>query len=389
MEGRNVYLDHNATTPLHPEVREEMVKSFEYFGNPSSLHTPGRKARIAVDEARERIAGFIGADKPGEVYFTSCGSEGNNTVLNNALDRVLSDSTKRSEFVTTEIEHPCITKSIDHIIAGGMFVKSCPVDGKTRVDKEIFEEIISSDVYMVSVMSANNETGTIQDIGHFSKRAHEYGALFHTDAVQALGKIPFNVKECDLDYATFSAHKIYGPKGVGALYVKEGVPAIPFILGGHQERSKRAGTENISGILGFAKAVEMREKEMEEEAERLNQIKEWFKRELSSGIDRISFNGDQEFSLPGTLNVSFEGAEGEALLLYLDFTGISVSTGSACASGSLSPSYVLTASGLSPELAHGSVRFSMGRDTTKDDMEYTVERLTELVEKIRSISSIN
>ncbi|HED31797.1 MAG TPA: aminotransferase class V-fold PLP-dependent enzyme, partial [Prosthecochloris aestuarii] len=243
------------------------------------------------------------------------------------------------------------------------------------------------DVGLVSVMTANNEIGTIQDIAEISRLAHEAGALVHTDAVQAFGKIPLNVDDLGVDFLTMSAHKIYGPKGIGALYVRKGTPYCPFIRGGHQEKGRRAGTENTLGIMGLAKAVEMRALEMEDESVRLKQMKEVLKNGIAEKIDDVEFNGHPELSMYNTLNVSFPGAEGEAILLYLDLAGISVSTGSACASGSLDPSHVLLATGASAERAHGSIRISMGRDTTMEHIDYVLDVLPGVISKIRSMST--
>jgi cysteine desulfurase len=262
------------------------------------------------------------------------------------------------------------------------------VDPLGRIDMGKLEERLKEKPALVSVMTATNEIGTIQDIAAVAALCRAHGSLFHTDAVQAVGKIPMNVRELGIDNCSFSAHKIYGPKGVGALYVRKGAPFCPSIRGGHQERGRRAGTENTLGIVGFGKAVEMRVKEMAAEEKRLREFKEFLKEGISKNIPDIAFNGDPVHSLPGTLNVSFSGAEGEAILLYLDLQGIAVSTGSACASGSLDPSHVLIATGISAERAHGSIRISMGRETTREDLVYFLEKLIETIARVRKISSV-
>jgi cysteine desulfurase len=261
------------------------------------------------------------------------------------------------------------------------------VDKDGKLDLDNLGHVISDKTGLVSVMTANNEIGTIQDIKTIAKMVHAKDALFHTDAVQAVGKIPIDVRELDVDFLTFSGHKIYGPKGVGAIYVKKGVPFCPYIHGGHQERGRRAGTENTLGIIGFAKAVEMRKSEMLTETKKLLQLKARLKAGIEKNIPDIKFNGHPTDCLPGTLNVSFEGTEGEAILLYLDMEGIAVSTGSACASGSLDPSHVLLAIGLAAEFAHSSIRMSLGRDNTEKDVDYTVAKMAQVVKRVRSIST--
>lgn len=390
MEQRTVYLDHNATTPLHPEVKKTLIEAMDNFGNPSSLHQFGRYSRTRVEQARERIAGFIGAE-PEEIIFVGSGSEANNTVLSAVTcqpDKQCNICHHKASVITTSIEHPCILESAKCLRERGTLVDFLDVDEQGKVDPDQYRQILGRNTGLVSVMMANNETGTIQDIRTLAEIAHQHGALFHTDSVQAVGKIPVDVKELNVDFLSLSAHKIYGPKGIGVLYVKKGVNFCPLIRGGHQERGRRAGTENTLGIIGLGKAIEMREIEMEEEAKRLLGLKKLMKDGFSAGIPDIEFVGHQEDSLPGTLNVSFAGAEGEAILLYLDLEGIAVSTGSACASGSLNPSHVLLAMGLEAERAHGSIRISMGRETTREDVEYVVNKMESVIDKIRSMSTV-
>jgi len=394
LRKRTVYLDHNATTPLHPEVKKTLIKSMKAFGNPSSLHKFGREARALVEKAREEIASFIGAQHE-EIIFVGSGSEANNSVVNILYCPAWKGCVgqgglaKKRRIITTKIEHPCVLESVACVEAAGIGVTYLEVDGYGKIKLEQFkEELGKGDVALVSVMMANNEIGTIQDIKGICEITHQHGALFHTDAVQAVGKLPVDVAELGVDYLSFSAHKIYGPKGIGCLYIRKGAPFCPFIRGGHQERGRRAGTENTLGIIGFAKAIQMRRLEMQAETRRLLSLKKRLRDGIVKNIADVSFNGHPEDSLAGTLNVSFAAAEGEAILLYLDMEGIAVSTGSACASGSLEPSHVLLAAGTPQEKAHGSIRISMGRDTTKDDMDYVIGRLTGVIRKVRGISSV-
>lgn len=392
MSARRIYLDHNATTPLHPEVKKVMTESMEIFGNPSSMHSYGRKARAFVEQARESLASFIGAS-PEEIIFVGSGSEANNTVLSifpcsHAHECSCSYSCG-SDIITTSIEHPCVLETSKCLQERGLNVNFLKVDKYGKVDPEELRGLMGTGkgVGLVSVMMANNEIGTIEDVKELAEIAHAEGALFHTDAVQAVGKVPVNVKELDVDFLTLSAHKIYGPKGVGALYIKKGIPFCALIHGGHQEKGRRAGTENTLGIIGLGKAIEMRAKEMEEEQKSLLKLKTKLKAGIEKSIPDIHFNGHPTDCLASTLNVSFDGAEGEAILLYLDLEGIAVSTGSACASGSLDPSHVLLATGVSAEIAHGSVRMSLGRGTQEEDIDYVLEKLPEVIKKIRNMST--
>lgn len=389
MKPGRIYLDNNATTPLHPDVKKALKGAFENFGNASSLHKFGRQAKNALDKARIRIAEFINS-KPDEIIFVGSGSEANNTVLNMVSccsSRCDIKCEGRHQTIISVIEHPCILETSKCIQQKGAPVIHIGVDKYGKLDIGQLKDKISGKTTLVSIMMANNEIGTIQDIKKIAKIAHSHGALFHTDAVQAVGKIPVDVKSLDVDFLSFSAHKIYGPKGVGALYVREGIPFCPFIMGGHQERGRRAGTENTLGIVGMAAAIEARSREMYPEAERLVKLKARLRNFIGEEIPGVCFNGHPEDSLPGTLNVSFNGAEGEAVLLYLDIEGIAVSTGSACASGSLDPSHVLLATGIGAEKAHGAIRFSLGRETTDSDIDYVIGKLPEVIKKVRDMSS--
>ncbi|MDY0226886.1 MAG: aminotransferase class V-fold PLP-dependent enzyme [Desulfomicrobium apsheronum] len=389
MENRTVYFDNNATTPLHPGVKEALIEGLEIFGNPSSMHGFGREARERIEDAREKVASFIGADAD-EILFVGSGSEANNTVLS----LLHCDSTRcscalsgRSGLVTTVIEHPCVLNTARDLGRKSHDITYLSVDKYGRIDLEELRRAVTDKVGMVSIMMANNEIGTIQDIKAAARIAHEGGALFHTDAVQSVGKIPVDVRDLDVDFLTISAHKLYGPKGIGALYVKKGAPYCPLILGGHQEGGRRAGTENSLGIIGMGKAMELRGIEMEEEEKRLLELKNILKAGIAEAIPDALFMGHPEHCLPGTLSVSFAGAEGEAILLYLDLVGIAVSTGSACASGSLDPSHVIMATGVPVENAHGSVRISLGRENTLEDVHYMLHHLPIIIDRIRTMST--
>ncbi|MBN2121205.1 MAG: cysteine desulfurase [Candidatus Omnitrophica bacterium] len=386
---RRIYFDHNATTPLHPEVIKTMTEVMPAFGNPSSLHSFGRKVRQLVEEARQQVSSFIGAN-PDDIIFVGSGSEANNTVLSiftcPSMQCML-QSQARTEIITTKIEHPCILETCKCLVDRGTTISYLDVDRYGKIDIEQLKSTITAKTGLVSVMMANNEIGTIQDIKAISQVVRSKGVLFHTDAVQAVGKVPVDVKDLDVDFLSLSGHKIYGPKGIGALYVKKGVPFCPLIRGGHQEKGRRAGTENTLGIIGLGKAIEMRRLEMKAEEARLLELKAVLKKGIQEKIPDIQFNGHPTDCLAGTLNVSFQGAEGEAILLYLDLEGIAVSTGSACASGSLDPSHVLLATGIPAEQAHGSIRLSLGRASTKEEVEYVLDKFPSVIKKIRSMST--
>ena len=389
MEQKLGYLDHNATTPLHPEVKAAMAEAMEVFGNPSSLHNFGRPARDLVDVARERAASLVGA-QPEDLVFVGSGSEANNTVLSVTACQAgpcTSCGGAGTEIITTRIEHPCVLESAKCLLDRGTHVTFLDVDEHGKVDPGQLRESISERTRLVSIMMANNEIGTIQDIKELCRIAHEKNALFHTDAVQGVGKIPVDVKDLDVDFLSFSAHKLYGPKGVGALYVKPRVPFCPLVHGGHQEKGRRAGTENTIGIVGFGKAAEMRGLELIDEAPRLFALKQRLRQGIAERIPDVWFNGHPTDCVPNTLNVSFDGVEGEALLLYLDLEGIAVSTGSACASGSLDPSHVLLATGIPVERAHGSLRISLGRQNTEEEIDYVLDVLPKIIEKTRRMST--
>jgi len=390
MPERQIYMDNNATTPLHPEVKKALIDAMGVFGNPSSLHGPGREARQLVEAARERTASFIGAS-PEEVMFVGSGSEANNTVISALTcqrERCAYHREGLNEIIITTIEHPCVLETSKCLQERGVKVSYLDVDRYGKVSLEQLREAVTDRTGLVSVMMANNEIGTIQDIKKIAEIVHQKGVLFHTDAVQAVGKIPVDVQELGVDFLTLSGHKMYGPKGIGALYVRKGAPFCPLIRGGHQERGRRAGTENTLGIIGLGKAIEMRSQEMEEEERRLLELKATLKKGIEENIFDVQFIGHPTDCLPGTLNVSFDGAEGEAIILYLDLEGIAVSTGSACASGSLDPSHVILATGLPAECAHSSIRISMGRENTMEDVEYVIDSLPGVIGRLRDMSTV-
>ncbi|MFP4548243.1 MAG: cysteine desulfurase family protein [Fidelibacterota bacterium] len=390
MSSKRIYLDHNATTPLHPEVKKYMIEKMDLFGNPSSMHEYGRETRREVEKNRKVIADFINA-KPDEIVFMSSGSEANNSVLSLSACPLKScniEGLMKPRMITSTIEHPAVLETVKCLSGKSAEVAYVEVDSDGKINMEQLEEELKKEqALLVSVMMANNEIGTIQNIKKIAELTHKYNAFFHTDAVQAAGKIPIDVRELGIDFLTMSAHKIYGPKGIGALYIREGVPFCPLIYGGHQEDGRRAGTENSLGISGFGKAIEMRQKEMESEKERLLKLKNKLKNGIMEKLTHVKIVGHEQDCIPGTLNLSFEGVEGESILLYMDLAGISVSTGSACSSGSLEPSHVILATGLDDEFAHGSIRFSLGRDTTEDEIDYVIKTVPEIIEKLRKMST--
>jgi len=385
----HIYLDHNATTPLSRAVTLAVAKNEWLFGNASSMHRRGREARAAVEEARAQVAGLINAASE-EIVFTAGGSESNNTVLRTLLDPPDGSifARERTGLVTSVIEHPCILKAAEHLEGKGLPVSRVGVDVHGYVNFQELLEMLNSSTGLVSVMAANNEIGTVQDIAAIASLAHEAGALFHTDAVQAVGKIPVDVKAMGIDYLSLSGHKIYGPKGVGALYVRKGAPVSPLIHGGHQEHGVRAGTYNTAGIIGLGVAAQEAAEGLRKNSSREAGLRDRLLKSIRARIPGIRVNGDPKNGLPNTINISFSGAEGEAILLYLDMEGVEVSTGSACATGSLEPSYVLIATGLGTELAHGSIRFSLGRSTSERDIDYVGDVLETIIAKIRAMSTL-
>ncbi|MDR3365187.1 MAG: cysteine desulfurase NifS [Clostridiales Family XIII bacterium] len=385
-ENRQVYLDYSATTPVKREVLDAMLPYFtENFGNPSSLYTVGQKSKDAIRTARDQVAGLIGA-QPSEIFFTSSGTEADNWAV---IGAAMWKRGKGKHVITSAIEHHALLHSGDHLEKEGFDVTYLPVDAQGFVRPDDLEKAIRDDTTVVSIMFANNEIGTIQPIAELCRIARAHGVLFHTDAVQALGNVPIDVNGLGVDMLSMSGHKIYGPKGVGALYVRKGVNLPAYMQGGAQESGKRAGTENLTGIVGFGKAAELSGQNLEKHIAGLRGLRDYLLEKIRAEISDIRVNGSLESRLPGNLNVTFKYIEGEAILLLLDMAGIAVSTGSACSSASLTPSHVLDAIGVPVEEIHGSIRFTVGDFTTKEDIDYTVEALKTAVSKLRGISSLS
>lgn len=385
VKNRLVYMDNNATTPMAAEVVNALsYVENEVYGNASSMHLFGRTASTLVEKARKSVATMLDC-LPEEIIFTSGASESNNTVFMIAEDLIRRGKGKR--ILISSIEHPSIISVAGYLRGHGVFVDTVPVDKEGRVILSELKKMITDDVVLVSVMTANNETGTIQDVEKISAMAHEKGALFHTDATQAIGKLPVSCRNINADYLSLSGHKFYGPKGVGVLYIKKGAPFVPFVHGGEQENGRRAGTYNTASIYGIGVAAELAVKNLEEERIRLWEMREHLREGIIRLIPDVVINGSEKNCLPGTLNVSFPRAEGESILLMLDMKGVAVSTGSACATGSLEPSYVLLASGLDVELAHGSIRFSLGRYNSMEDVDYVLQVLPPIISNLRALST--
>ncbi len=380
-----VYMDNNATTPLHPEVKKVFIESLDAYGNASGLYNQGQEAKRAIQEARAKVASFIGA-APHEVIFTGSGTEANNSVIHSIYCNAQINNKKH--IITMAIEHPAVMETARFYQKKGLEVTFLPVDAYGQVDPVEVRKAIKPDTALISIMYANNEIGTIQPVREIAEIAHENEIYFHTDAVQAAGKLPLNVNELKADFITMSAHKIYGPKGVGVLYIRDKTKFCPFIYGGHHEYSRRAGTENTPAIIAAARAFELSGNELLTGHERLLALKQRLKHGLLKKVPDISFNGHPEASLPNTLNVTFDYVEGESILLHADFEGIALSTGSACSTGSLEPSHVIMALGVEPEKAHGSVRFSMGRENTAEDVDYVLEKLPPIIERLRKMSPL-
>ena len=382
MEKR-VYLDSAATTYVTNEVLTEMMPCYNiFFGNSNSIHGFGREAQGIVDRARDRIAKTINA-KSEEIYFTSGGTESDNWAIKGIAHAYAS---KGKHIITSQIEHPAVLESCKALEKEGFEVTYLPVDKFGVVSLAALLHAIRKDTILISIMAVNNEVGTIQNIKAIGKTARENNILFHTDAVQAYGSLKLDVEDMCIDLMSISAHKIYGPKGVGALYVRKGVKIANLVNGGHQERSKRGGTVNVPAVAGFGKAAEINARDMAVNNQRMKSLREYFLRKLTETIPYVIVNGHPHQKVQSILNVSFELIEGEATLLMLDFEGIAVSTGSACTSGALEKSHVLAAMGVEDEIANGAIRFSFSRSTSKADLDYTVEKLAEVVEKLRKIS---
>lgn len=382
---RQVYLDYSATTPVKKEVLEEMLPYFtEKYGNPSSLYGLGLKAKSDVNQARAKVARLIGTDER-EIYFTSGGTESDNWAV---IGTARAKKSKGNHIITTKIEHHALLHTCGFLEKEGFEVTYLNVDGEGFISLDELENAITEKTILISIMFANNEIGTIQPVKEIAEIAKKHGIWFHTDAVQAVGNVPVNVKELGIDMLSMSAHKIYGPKGIGALYIRKGVVIPNFMNGGAQENKRRAGTENTPGIVGFGKAAELAEVNLEEHIKRITELRNYFAGQITSKIPEVEINGSMEYRLPGNINFLFNYIEGEAMLLLMDSRGISASTGSACSSASLTPSHVLKALNLPHEKIHSSIRFTIGDFTTREDLDYAVEEIAKIVEKLRSISPI-
>ena len=382
---RRIFLDHAATTPTRPEALNAMLPYFaDSFGNPSSIYSQGQEAKGAVEEARTKVAELIGA-RSEEIVFTSGGTEADNLALKGLA---YASEHKGNHIITTSIEHHAVLEACKFLERRGLEITYLPVDKHGLVDPDDVKKAITDKTILISVMQANNEVGTIEPVEEIGKIAQEAGVHFHSDAVQTVAHIPMNVDELEVDLLSISGHKLYGPKGVGALYVRKGTKLVSLIHGGEQERRRRAGTENVPAIVGLGKAVELAGQEMGKEAERLARLRDKLIEGLEKKIDHICLNGHPTRRLPNNVNISIDFVEGESILLNLDLEGICASTGSACSSASLEPSHVLLALGLSPEQAHGSLRFTLGRDNTQADVERVLEVLPGIVAKLRAMSPL-
>ena len=378
-------MDYAATTPTSPEVLDAMRPyMLEDFGNPSSIHSFGREAKKALDDARGKVASLLSV-APEEIVFTSGGSESTNLAIKGCAT---ANAKRGRHIITSSIEHHACLDAVKYLARNGFEATYLPVDGDGVIDLNALRAAIRDDTVLVSVIHASNEVGTIQPVKETIEIAHEKGALVHLDSVQTVGAIPVNIRELGADLVSMSAHKFYGPKGVGALYVRKGVRITPLIHGGPHEKKRRAGTQNVAGAVGMAKALELAVEQMDQEVPRLTRLREKMIDAILSRIDHVRINGHRTRRLPNNVNVSIEYVEGEAILLNLDVKGIAVSSGSACSSESLSPSHVLLAMGVPPEVAHGSLRLSMGRGTTEDDVDYVVEALVDIVAKLRQMSPL-
>ena len=382
---RKIYFDHSATTPVDPQVVEAMVSFMsEKFGNASSIHSFGREAKVALEDARESIADFCGAHA-NEIYFTSGGTEADNMAIL-GVARQLGEQEKH--VITSKIEHHAVLHTCEYLEKQGFDVTYLKPDKFGEIHADKIAEAIRDDTILITIMHANNEVGTINSIENIGEIAREQGVLFHIDAVQTFGKLPINLSNLNVDLLSMSGHKIYGPKGVGALYVRKGVKLQQIAFGGAHERNKRPGTENVPGIIGLAKAVEVCKNSMAEEEKRIGNLRDLLFQKLIKKIPQVYLNGHPDHRLAGLLNLSFQSIEGEALLLSLDLKGVAGSSGSACTSGSVDSSHVLSAMGVKPELAQSSIRFSLGRNNTIEDVEYTAEILPEIVERLRQMSPL-
>lgn len=382
---KQIYFDNSATTKLDKKVLEEMIPYLtENYGNPSSIYKIGRENRKAVEEAREKVAKALNAN-PNEIYFTAGGSESDNTAIKGIA---YANKEKGNHIITSKIEHPAVLETCKQLEKEGFEVSYIGVDENGILNLEELKNEIKSTTILITIMFANNEIGTIQPIEEIGRIAKENNVLFHTDSVQAVGSVKIDVQKLNIDALSLSAHKFYGPKGIGALYVRKGVKFDKLIRGGHQERNKRAGTENVAGIVGLGKAIELAYEELEEHNRKIKELRDYYVEEVKERIPYIKINGDMEKRLPGNSNISFRFIEGESLLLNLDLKGICASSGSACTSGSLDPSHVLLSIGLPHEIAHGSLRISIGKYNTKEEVDYLLDSLVEIVNRLREMSPL-
>ena len=383
---RNVYLDYSATTPVKEEVLNEMIPYFtEKFGNPSSLYDKGLESKDAITEARERVASLINA-RAGEVFFTAGGTESDNWAVFGSAEALKS---KGNHIITTKIEHHAMLHSCEFLEKQGYDITYLSIDKDGYISLDELEKAITDKTVLISIMMVNNEIGTVQPIKEACAIAKKHGVLFHTDAVQALGNVEIDVKDLGIDLMSMSSHKIYGPKGTGALYIRKGVRIANYLHGGAQENRKRAGTENLPGIIGFGKAAELSKANFENHVKHCSELRNYLKDRILNEIPDTYVNGTMEHRHPGNLNITFKYIEGESILLLLNQFGISVSTGSACSSTSLNPSHVLTALGVPVEMIHGTIRFTVGDFTTKEDIDYVVEHLKTIVSRLRELSPVN
>ena len=379
---KTVYVDNNATTKVAPEVLETMMPYFtELYGNPSSMHFFGGQVQKQVNEAREKVADLLGAD-PSEIVFTSCGTESDNAAILGSLDCY----PEKRHFVTSRVEHSAVGNMATYLGRKGYRVTELSVDREGKLDLDELRESLTDGTAIVSVMYANNETGVIFPIEEMGKIVKERGIPFHTDAVQAVGKIPINLKQSAIDMLSLSGHKLHAPKGIGVLYIRKGTKFSPLLIGGHQEQGRRAGTENVPYIVALGKACELAKKNMVDENTRVKALRDYLEQKILEKIPNILVNGDHKIRLPNTTNISFEYVEGESILIMLSDLGICASSGSACTSGSLEPSHVLRAMGVPFTAAHGSIRFSLSIYNTKEEMDYILEHLPRIVARLRDIS---
>ena len=379
---KTVYVDNNATTKVAPEVLEEMMPYFsEFYGNPSSMHFFGGQVQKKVNEAREKVADFLGAE-PSEIVFTSCGTESDNAAILGTLDSY----PEKRHLITTRVEHPAVGNVCTYLGRKGYRVTELSVDREGRLDLDELRESITDQTAVVTVMVANNETGVIFPVEEIGEIVKAKGIPFHSDAVQAVGKIPLYMKKSTIDMLSSSGHKLHAPKGIGVLYIRKGTKFSPFLIGGHQEKGRRGGTENVPYIIGVGKAFELAKKHLDDENTRVKALRDYLEQKLLEKIPNTLVNGDRQNKLPNTVSVSFEYVEGESILLLLSDLGICASSGSACTSGSLEPSHVLRAMGVPFTAAHGSIRFSLSIYNTKEEMDYIIENIPPIIQRLRNIS---